>query len=163
MKHLAAYLLLGLSGNTSPSAEDIKGVLGTAGIDADEERLATLLKELEGKDINELIAEGTTKLASVPTGGSGGGGGASGGTAPGGPAIEAKEEEKEEEKEVHNLPPQAVPREKFANEFHRSPRRTWVSASSTKHQNGKLGSFFSAMGGAKYGWVTVLRLWIFMA
>ena len=54
MKHLAAYLLLGLAGNDCPSADDIKGVLGAAGIDADEERLATLLKELEGKDIQDV-------------------------------------------------------------------------------------------------------------
>jgi large subunit ribosomal protein LP2 len=54
MKHLAAYLLLGLAGNTSPSAEDIKGVLESVGIDADEERLEKLLSELEGKDIQEV-------------------------------------------------------------------------------------------------------------
>lgn len=54
MKHLAAYLLLGLAGNTSPSADDIKGVLGSVGIDADEERLEKLLSELEGKDIQEV-------------------------------------------------------------------------------------------------------------
>jgi len=101
MKHLAAYLLLVTGGNTSPSAEDIKSVLGAVGIDADEERLTSLLKELDGKDINELIAEGSTKLASVPSGGGGGGGGAaaSGGAAAGAAAEEAKPEEKEEEKE----------------------------------------------------------------
>jgi len=54
MKHLAAYLLLGLAGNTSPSADDIKGVLSSVGIDADDERLQKLLSELEGKDINEV-------------------------------------------------------------------------------------------------------------
>lgn len=54
MKHLAAYLLLGLAGNTSPSADDIKGVLSAVGIEADEERLESLLKELEGKDISEV-------------------------------------------------------------------------------------------------------------
>lgn len=54
MKYMAAYLLLGLAGNTSPSAEDIKTVLSSVGIDADEERLSTLLKELDGKDINEV-------------------------------------------------------------------------------------------------------------
>ena len=54
MKHLAAYLLLGLGGNSSPSAEDIKEVLGAVGIEADEERLTSLLSELEGKDINEV-------------------------------------------------------------------------------------------------------------
>jgi len=54
MKYMAAYLLLGLAGNSSPSAEDIKSVLSSVGIDADEERLSSLLKELEGKDINEV-------------------------------------------------------------------------------------------------------------
>ena len=54
MKHLAAYLLLGLAGNTSPSESDIKGVLESVGIDADEERLEKLLSELKGKDINEV-------------------------------------------------------------------------------------------------------------
>lgn len=54
MKHLAAYLLLGLAGNTSPSAEDIKGVLSSVGIEAEEDRLELLLKELEGKDMNEV-------------------------------------------------------------------------------------------------------------
>lgn len=54
MKHLAAYLLLGLGGNTSPSAEDIKEVLSSVGIEPDEERLESLLKELEGKDINQV-------------------------------------------------------------------------------------------------------------
>ncbi|KAL9628072.1 MAG: hypothetical protein Q9164_007402 [Protoblastenia rupestris] len=97
MKHLAAYLLLGLGGNTSPSADDVKGVLSSVGIDADEERLDKLISELEGKDLQELIAEGTTKLASVPSGGGGGGGAAA--PAAGGAAAEAEEEKKEEKKE----------------------------------------------------------------
>ena len=54
MKHLAAYLLLGLGGNTSPSASDIKAVLSSVGIEADNDRLEKLLSELEGKDINEV-------------------------------------------------------------------------------------------------------------
>ena len=54
MKHLAAYLLLGLGGNTSPSADDIKGVLSSVGIDADEERLDNLIEELKGKDLQEV-------------------------------------------------------------------------------------------------------------
>ncbi|KAK4696413.1 large subunit ribosomal protein LP2, partial [Lecanoromycetidae sp. Uapishka_2] len=102
MKHLAAYLLLGLGGNTSPSAKDVKGVLSSVGIDADDERLDKLISELEGKDLQELISQGTSKLASVPSGGGGGGGAASGGApAAGGaaPAEEEKKEEKEEEKE----------------------------------------------------------------
>ena len=54
MKHLAAYLLLNLGGNASPSADDIKGVLAAVGIEADNDRLEKLLAELEGKDINEV-------------------------------------------------------------------------------------------------------------
>lgn len=54
MKHLAAYLLLGLGGNTSPSAEDVKGVLSSVGIDADPDRLDKLITELEGKDLQEV-------------------------------------------------------------------------------------------------------------
>ena len=54
MKHLAAYLLLSLGGNASPSAADVKAVLESVGIEADNERLEKLLSELEGKDINEV-------------------------------------------------------------------------------------------------------------
>ncbi|AEO54369.1 hypothetical protein MYCTH_2313790 [Thermothelomyces thermophilus ATCC 42464] len=97
MKHLAAYLLLGLGGNASPSADDIKGVLSSVGIEADDERLQKLLSELEGKDINELIAEGTQKLASVPSGGAGAAAGGAAAAAGGAAAEAAKEEEKKEE------------------------------------------------------------------
>ncbi|KAI1269128.1 putative ribosomal protein P2 [Xylariaceae sp. FL1019] len=98
MKHLAAYLLLGLGGNTSPSASDVKSVLESVGIEADDDRLEKLLSELDGKDINELISEGSSKLASVPSGGAGGAA-AGGAAAGGGAAAEEKAEEKEEEKE----------------------------------------------------------------
>ncbi|KAF0441281.1 60S acidic ribosomal protein P2 [Gigaspora margarita] len=104
MKHLAAYLLLNLAGK-DPKAKDIKALLNSVGIEGDDERIESLLSELNGKDINELIAEGSAKLASVPSGGGGGGGasagaaggGAGGGAAEAAPAEEAKKEEKEEE------------------------------------------------------------------
>jgi large subunit ribosomal protein LP2 len=54
MKHLAAYLLLSLGGNSSPSASDIKEVLSSVGVDADDERLEKLLSELKDKDISEV-------------------------------------------------------------------------------------------------------------
>lgn len=54
MKHLAAYLLLGLGGNTSPSAADVKAVLESVGVEADSDRLDKLIAELEGKDIQEV-------------------------------------------------------------------------------------------------------------
>ena len=66
MKYLAAFLLLGLAGNSSPSAEDIKTVLSSVGIDADEERLSSLLKELEGKDISEVCKNSTCEIRTTP-------------------------------------------------------------------------------------------------
>ncbi|KAJ7816611.1 60S acidic ribosomal protein P2 [Mycena leptocephala] len=101
MRHIAAYLLLQIGGNASPSAADVKKLLGTVSIDADNDRLEKLISELKGKSIDELIAEGSSKLASVPSGGGGGGGSsaAAGGSAPAAAAAEEKKEEKEEEKE----------------------------------------------------------------
>ncbi|KAI0821584.1 60s acidic ribosomal protein-domain-containing protein [Irpex lacteus] len=101
MRYIAAYLLLQIGGNASPSAEDIKKVLGAVGIEAEDDRLSKLIAELDGKDVNTLIAEGSSKLSSVPSGGaaaaSSGGAAAAGGA---GAAEEAKEEEKKaEEKE----------------------------------------------------------------
>ena len=60
MKHLAAYLLLGLAGNTSPSADEVKEVLSSVGIEADDDRLSSLLSELEGKDINQVCTTSRT-------------------------------------------------------------------------------------------------------
>ncbi|KAB2080749.1 hypothetical protein ES319_A05G086700v1 [Gossypium barbadense] len=101
MKVVAAYLLAVLGGNLSPSADDLKDILGSVGAEADDDRIELLLSEVKGKDITELIASGREKLASVPSGGgavaaapTAGGGGASAE-----PAAEAKKEEKVEEKE----------------------------------------------------------------
>ncbi|RVW48034.1 60S acidic ribosomal protein P2B [Vitis vinifera] len=102
MKVIAAYLLAVLGGNTCPSANDLKDILGSVGAEADDDRIELLLSEVKGKDITELIASGREKLASVPSGGGvavaatavGGGGG---GGAPAAP--EPKKEEKVEEKE----------------------------------------------------------------
>ncbi|KAL3752929.1 hypothetical protein ACJRO7_000341 [Eucalyptus globulus] len=104
MKVVAAYLLAVLGGNTCPSADDLKNILGSVGAEVDDDRIELLLSEVKGKDITELIAAGREKLASVPSGGGGavavaaapGGGAAAGGAAP---AAEAKKEEKVEEKE----------------------------------------------------------------
>ncbi|KAF7650292.1 hypothetical protein LDENG_00128040 [Lucifuga dentata] len=105
MRYVAAYLLAVLGGNTSPSAKDIKAILGSVGIEADDERLNKVISELNGKDINEVMNSGLSKLASVPAGGAvaapavggGGGGGAAGAGAA--PAAEEKKEEKKEESE----------------------------------------------------------------
>ncbi|UZJ53224.1 hypothetical protein CBS101457_002544 [Exobasidium rhododendri] len=99
MKYLAAYMLLSLGGKESPKAADVKELLDSVGIEAEDERLNKLISELEGKSINELILEGQEKLASVPSGGSAPApaAAAAGGAAPA--AEEKAEEKKEEEKE----------------------------------------------------------------
>ncbi|KAL4591681.1 hypothetical protein LXL04_004651 [Taraxacum kok-saghyz] len=102
MKVVAAYLLALLGGNTTPSAEDLKKILGSVGADADDDRIELLLSEVKGKDITELVAAGREKLASVPSGGGGVAIAASagGGAAPAAAAAaEPKKEEKVEEKE----------------------------------------------------------------
>merc|ERR1739848_860820 len=68
MRYVAAYLLAQLGGNGSPSAADIKKILASVGVDADEERLGKVISELSGKNIEDVLAEGREKLASVPSG-----------------------------------------------------------------------------------------------
>ncbi|KAJ3088068.1 60S acidic ribosomal protein P2 [Quaeritorhiza haematococci] len=99
MKLLAAYLLAQLGGNDSPSASDVSKILSAVGIDADEEQLEKLISDLSGKDINEVIAEGTGKLASMPAAGAVAAAPAGAAAAAGGAAKEEKKEEKKEEEE----------------------------------------------------------------
>ncbi|XP_022767132.1 60S acidic ribosomal protein P2-4-like [Durio zibethinus] len=101
MKVVAAYLLAVLGGNTSPSADDLKDILGSVGAEAEDERIQLLLSEVKGKDITELIASGREKLASVPSGGGVAVAAAapSAGAAAAPAAPETKKEEKVEEKE----------------------------------------------------------------
>lgn len=97
MRYIAAYLLLKIAGKESPTAADVTKVIQSVGIEVDEARLDSLISELDGKDVNALIAEGTSKLASVPSGGAAVAAAPAAGGAPA--AAEAKEEKKEEEKE----------------------------------------------------------------
>ncbi|XP_062186135.1 large ribosomal subunit protein P2A-like [Phragmites australis] len=102
MKFVASYLLAVLSGNSSPSAEDLTAILESVGCEIDNEKMELLLSQLSGKDITELIAAGREKFASVPCGGGGGVAVAAAPAAAGAgaaPAAEAKKEEKVEEKE----------------------------------------------------------------
>ena len=90
MRVVAAYLLAVLGGNTQPDAAAINKILSSVGIEADKEKVEKLISELKGKDINEVIAEGSKKLVSLPSGG---------GAAPVAAAGPAKEEKKEAPKE----------------------------------------------------------------
>eukprot|EP01065_Artemidia_motanka_P032155 TRINITY_DN391_c0_g2_i1.p2 TRINITY_DN391_c0_g2~~TRINITY_DN391_c0_g2_i1.p2 ORF type:complete len:109 (+),score=49.30 TRINITY_DN391_c0_g2_i1:75-401(+) len=88
MKYMAAYLLAQLGGKAAPAQSDIETVLSAAGAACDAGRCGKLLELLEGKDIDELVAEGSKKMAAA--GGGGRGGGAAAPAAGGG---EAKKEE----------------------------------------------------------------------
>ena len=76
---------------------------GAVGIEADKERVTQLLSELEGKNLQELIAAGSQRLASVPSGGGGGAAAAApaaaAAAAPKADDKKKKEEPKEEEEE----------------------------------------------------------------
>ena len=95
MKYLAAYLLLQQGGNASPSAADIKTLLESVGSEVEQSNIDLLLASLEGKSVDELIAEGSTKLATISTGSAG----AAASSAAAGGAAAAEEEEVEEAKE----------------------------------------------------------------
>ncbi|XP_049790056.1 60S acidic ribosomal protein P2-like [Schistocerca nitens] len=85
----------------NPTSADIEKILSSVGIEADSERLTKVISELNGKNIESLIAAGREKLASMPVGGAAalaaaaaaGGGGAAAAAAP------EKEEKKPEKKE----------------------------------------------------------------
>ncbi|CCH58061.1 hypothetical protein TBLA_0A02620 [Henningerozyma blattae CBS 6284] len=97
MKYLAAYLLLVEGGNATPSVADIKAVVETVGVEANDARIKELLASLEGKgSLAEIIAEGQKKFASVPAGGAAA---ATSGAAAAGGAAAAEEEKEEEAKE----------------------------------------------------------------
>lgn len=93
MKYLAAYLLLNAAG-AEPSAEKVKEVLSSVGIEPEEEKVGALFSSLEGKKVDELIAEGNEKLSAVPSAGPAPAAGAAGGEE--GQKEEAKEEAAEE-------------------------------------------------------------------
>ncbi|XP_070621438.1 large ribosomal subunit protein P2 [Erythrolamprus reginae] len=102
MRYIAAYLLAVLGGNDSPNSKDLKKILDSVGIETDDERVNKVINELNGKNIEDVIAQGNSKLASMPAGGavavsSGGSAAPAGGPTPA--AAEEKKEEKKEESE----------------------------------------------------------------
>uniref|UniRef100_UPI0037E94D04 large ribosomal subunit protein P2-like n=1 Tax=Semicossyphus pulcher TaxID=241346 RepID=UPI0037E94D04 len=99
MRYVAAYLLAALGGNENPNAKDIKKILESVGIEAEDTPLDKVISELSGKNVNDVIATGYGKLASMPAAGavavaSSAADGSGGAAAPA--AAEEKKEEKEE-------------------------------------------------------------------
>ena len=98
MRHLAAYLLLKTGGNDAPTAADVTAALAAAGVEADAASLSAFLKEVEGKDIAELIESASDRIFV-----GGGGGGAAAGPAAAGEDAAPVKEEKPKEEEVDAL------------------------------------------------------------
>eukprot|EP00754_Rhynchopus_humris_P042557 Rhum_TRINITY_DN26482_c0_g1::Rhum_TRINITY_DN26482_c0_g1_i1::g.183808::m.183808/K02943/RP-LP2, RPLP2; large subunit ribosomal protein LP2 len=80
MKYVAAFLLAKLSGE-EVTKQSIKDILSSVECEIDEARLDDFMSQLEGKNVEELMAEGSKKMATV------GGGGAA--AAPSGAAAPA--------------------------------------------------------------------------
>jgi large subunit ribosomal protein LP2 len=70
MQEIAALLLCKLGGKGGSAAE-IKAVLEAAGSEVNEDALAKLVGDAEGKDINELLAAGMELMKNVTMGGGG--------------------------------------------------------------------------------------------
>ena len=93
MKHLAAFALLVLGGKESPSAADVEKLLKAAGVSADSEKVAAMVKAFEGKKFNEAVEEGLAKMATM-------GGGPAASAGPAAAAAPVEEEKKEEPEDV---------------------------------------------------------------
>ncbi|KIH51270.1 hypothetical protein ANCDUO_18645 [Ancylostoma duodenale] len=70
MRYVSAYLLALAGGNQSPKLEDLKNILGAVGVDTDVEAAKLVISRLQGKSIEEVIAEGSSGLVTVGIGSS---------------------------------------------------------------------------------------------
>ena len=68
MQEVAALLLCKLGGMAG-SADDIKAVITAAGGEPNDDQIAALVGDVDGKDVNELLSAGMEKLKDVPMGG----------------------------------------------------------------------------------------------
>ncbi|XP_032762490.1 60S acidic ribosomal protein P2-like [Rattus rattus] len=96
--YVTSILLTALKGNSSPGAKDIKKILDNMGIEKDDDQPHTVVSELNGKNIEDVIALGAGKLAGVPAGGAVAVSAAPGSAAPAAGSVPAAAEEKKEEK-----------------------------------------------------------------
>ena len=97
MKHLAAYCLLVLGGNASPSEEDVANLLKECGVTCDKDNCKTMIAQVGSASVPEHIKAGQAKMATV------GGGAAAGPAAAGGAAAAVAEAEKEPEVEEEEV------------------------------------------------------------
>jgi len=91
-----------LGGTTNPTGADLKKILDSVGVEAEDAQIELLIKELSGKDVFQVIESGKSKLAAVPSGGGGAAPAPAGGAAPapagGKPADAGKKDDKKDDK-----------------------------------------------------------------
>ncbi|XP_045474383.1 60S acidic ribosomal protein P2-like [Harmonia axyridis] len=97
MRYVAAYLLASYGGKVKPTASDLEKILSSVGIECHLAKVKKVIVELNGKSIDEVIALGQGKLASVPSGGAVTAPTAASGGAAALPVEGKKEEKKKEE------------------------------------------------------------------
>nr|ALS04749.1 60S acidic ribosomal protein P2 [Pseudodiaptomus poplesia] len=104
MRYVAAALLAALGGKDI-TEKNIESILKSVGIDAEADKVAAVVKELAGKNLEDLMKEGKEKLSSVPSGGGAPAAAAPAAAAAGGaaPAAEAKKAVEEEEEEDDDM------------------------------------------------------------
>ncbi|CAI4231963.1 unnamed protein product [Auanema sp. JU1783] len=96
MRYVSAYLLAVLGGNAAPKVDDLKSIISSVGIEYDDAAAKLVVSRLQGKSVEELIAEGAKGLVSV----SGGAAPAAAAAAPaGGAAAAAPAEDKKKKDE----------------------------------------------------------------
>ena len=83
----------------TPNKDNITAVLNAVGATIDADSLNLLLKQVEGKEIGELVQAGRAKLQTVSFSGSGAGAGAGSTAGPGAAKQEAAAAELESEEE----------------------------------------------------------------
>merc|ERR1712212_394969 len=98
MRHVCAYLLAAMGGNAA-SAANIKSILASVGVEADDKQLDIVIQKFAGKNIEKLMAEGAVLLGAMPSGGVAVSAAADGGAAEAPKAAEEKKEVKEESEE----------------------------------------------------------------
>lgn len=65
MRIIAAYLMAVLGGNSSPDAAAINKILDSVGITADAAEVEKIIADLEGKDLDALVASGKYPILST--------------------------------------------------------------------------------------------------
>ena len=64
MKYIAAYMLAKL-GKENPTVEDIQKIIESVGIEFDQSKAEEIVNKLEGKNIQEVIDDGKSKLTVI--------------------------------------------------------------------------------------------------